>query len=271
VSSQKESRVEAERRAWVERHERFKDLQERYERQLPTVSDAEQRRKLAAEFAAARRAQREEDIALVKRLPGTGVATRQIMWARWLEVAVEHEMEARRCFKKLLAELASEPLSREFRASLVAVTASAHAIEAVFGEVKYLIPPQPKRGSRHRQLRRAFRSSFGITDADDAKLADELAWLFPLRDSAAHPYTELLPTGPHPAGTNTGVEHALFNAVTSGRAVDTAMTVIRLAAVPPGPRDRWIERWVTERVTPSFSAVVVRLQEVRASELLERG
>jgi hypothetical protein len=127
------------------------------------------------------------------------------MWARWLEIAVEHEMEARQCLQELIAEQSSDPLGREFRASLVAVTASAHAIEAVFGEIKYLIPPQPRRDSRHSELRHAFRLSFGIADADDAKLSNDLAWLFPLRDSAAHPYTELVPTERHPAGINTGV------------------------------------------------------------------
>ena len=114
---------------------------------------------------------------------------RQIMWTRWLEVAVEHEMEAGRCFQEIVAKAESGAIVREFRASLIAVTASAHTIEAVYGEVKYLIPRQPRRGSRHSSLRHAFGVAFGITGAEDQRLADELAWLFPLRDSAAHPYT----------------------------------------------------------------------------------
>jgi hypothetical protein len=176
VSKSKESKSEAERRDWVERHERFKDVEEQYQRQRAKSTDPDERRRLAEEFAAERTAQREADIALGKRSPSTGVAVRQTMWLCWLEIAVENEMVARRCFQELLRTQASGPLRREFHASLVAVTASAHAIEAVFGEVKYLISPQP-RPKRHSTLRDAFRVCFDIADSDDAKLADELVWL----------------------------------------------------------------------------------------------
>lgn len=147
------------------------------------------------------------------------------------------------------------------------MTASAHAIEAVFGEIKYLIPPQPG-CNRHSKLRNAFRIAFGIADSDDAKLTHELAWLFARRDSAVHPYTELVPTEQHPSGINTGVEHSLFNAVTSGRAVNTAMTVIQHAAAPHNP-DHWIARWATERMTSAL-ATVGDLQQLRAAEPLGR-
>ena len=268
MSERRESRVEAERREWVERHERFKDLEERYERQRAQSTDPAERRKLAEEFAAKRRAHREADIALGKRSPGTGVAVRQTMWLQWLEIAVQNEMVARRGFEELIGHQASDPLGREFRASLVAVTASAYTIEAIFGEVKYLIPPQPRRGNRHSQLRHAFRISFGIGGSDDAKLADQLARLFSHRDSAVHPYTELVPTEQHPAGINTGVEHSLFNAVTSGRAVEAAMTVIQFVAAPRNPFNHWIARWIAERVTPTLGAVGA-LQQLRASQPLQ--
>jgi hypothetical protein len=269
VSEPKESKIEVERRDWVERHERFKDLQEEYERQRAASTDPDERRRLAEEFAAERAAQREADIALGKRSPSTGVAVRQTMWLHWLEIAVANEMAARRCFQKLLVHEASDPLGCEFRASLVAVAAAAHTIEAVFGEIKYLIPPQPRRDKRHSQLRHAFRISFGITGLEDAKLADDLAWLFPSRDSAIHPYTELIPTGQHPAGINTAVEHFLFNAVTSGRAVDSALTVLQFAAAPRHPYNHWVARWVDERVTAALDKVN-DLQQVRASEPLRR-
>jgi hypothetical protein len=111
--------------------------------------------------------------------------------------------------------------------------------------------------------------SFGIADPEDAKLADELAWLFSNRDSAIHPYTELIPTERHPAGINIGVEHSLFNAVTSGRAVDTAITVIQFAASPRKPCNHWIARWAAERVTSALGKVS-DLQLLRASEPLGR-
>ena len=109
MSRQKESKIEVERRDWVERHERFKDLQEQYERQRAATTDPDVRRRLAEEFAAERRAQREADIALGKRSPSTGVAVRQTMWLQWLEIAVKNEMVARRCFEELIANQASDP------------------------------------------------------------------------------------------------------------------------------------------------------------------
>lgn len=267
MSRPKESNIETERRNWVESHERFKDLTEQYERQRANTTDPRERRKLAEEFAAERTAQRRADIALGKRSPGTGVAIRQTMWLHWLEIAVQNEMTARRCFRDPTTNAGSDPLGCEFRASLVAVTASAYTIEAVFGGIKYLIPPQPRRDKRHSQLRHALRVSFGISDADYARFADDFAWLFACRDSGVHPYTELIPTEHHPAGINTAVEHILFNAVTSGRAVNTAMTVIQFAAQPPNTLNHWIARWVTERVTSALGAVS-DLQQLRASEPL---
>lgn len=267
MSKPKESQIGMERRDWVERHERFKDLQEQYERQRAATTDPDERRRLTEKFTAERTAQRKADVALGKRLPSTGIAVRQTMWLHWLEIAVQNEMVARRCFKQLIAHQASDPLSCEFHASLVAAVASAHTIEAIFGEIKYLIPPQPRRDKRHSQLHHAFRISFGITDPEDAKLADELAWLFSNRDSAVHPYTELVPTEQHPTGINTGVEHSVFNAVTSGRAVDTAMAVIQGAALPRNPYNHWIARWGAERVTSALGKVS-DLQQLRASEPL---
>lgn len=182
----------------------------------------------------------------------------QIMWARWVEVAVEHELEARQAFKELMSRAHSDPLLVEFRASLVALTAAAHTIEALYGDIKYLIPIQPRQDKRHQQLRHSFRVAFGIPDALDQRFASELAWLFTRRDSAAHPYTESAPTEQHPAGINTGVENSYFNAITSGRAVDLAMDLLAVSQSPPKPHTRWIERWAEERA-PYHSGVVKEL------------
>jgi len=47
----RESRIEQERRAWVERQERFKDLGEEYERRLAAAPSAEVRRHLQQGFS----------------------------------------------------------------------------------------------------------------------------------------------------------------------------------------------------------------------------
>jgi hypothetical protein len=257
-----ESRTARERRAWVERQERFKDLQEEYERRSAAASSPEEKRQLAQVFSGQRKAHREGDVRLGKRSPGMAVQMHQIMWARWIEVAVEHELEARRAYLDIVAKPESDAILREFRASLVAVTAAAHTVEAVFGDIKYLIPPQPRRSKRHQELRHGFRVAFGVSGATDERLAEELNRLFTLRDSAAHPYTESEPPARHPAGINTGVEHSQFNAITSRRAVDAAMAALELAASPPSPSGRWVERWVSER-----APYQVRIQQLRSTEI----
>lgn len=243
----RESRIEQERRDWVERQERFKDLGEEYERRLAASASPEERRQLQQWFSEQRRAHRQADVELGKRSPGLAISMHQIMWARWVEVAVEHELEARRAFQDIVAKPDSDALLREFRASLVAITAAAHTIEAAFGDIKYLVPRQPRRDNRHKELRHAFRIAFGVSGTEDEDLARELRWLFTLRDSAAHPYTESEAPRQHPAGINTGAEHSEFNAITSGRAVDAAMVVTEFAASPPKPQSHWIERWASER------------------------
>jgi len=217
-------------------------------------------------FSQQRKAHREEDVSLGKRSPGMAVQMHQIIWARWIEVSVEHELEARRAHLDIVAKPESDTILREFPASLVAVTAAAHTIEAVFGDVKYLIPPQPRRDKRHQELRHGFRFAFGVSGAIDERLAGELKWLFTLRDSAAHPYTESEPPAQHPAGINTGVEHSKFNAITSGRAVDAAIGVLDLVASPPKPPNRWVERWATERAP--YQAGIEQLRNDRDREPL---
>jgi hypothetical protein len=186
----------------------------------------------------------------------------QIMWARWAEVAVEHELEARRALADVIARTGGEALLREFRASLVAVTAAAFAIEGIYGDVKYLIPAQSKTGKRRKDLVNRLGVAFGISDDDRTQLLSDLAWLFGLRDDAAHPYTESKPPVPHPSGANTGYENSLYNAVQCGRAIDVMMRVLGIAADPPKTHSRRIERWGEER-KPYHDNVIAPLRQRR--------
>ena len=86
-----ESKIERERRSWVERQEKFRDAQEEYERQLAQAQTEIERRRLMDNFSAYRRTHKEEDVRSGKRPPGTEVTMHQIMWARWIEIAVDNE------------------------------------------------------------------------------------------------------------------------------------------------------------------------------------
>jgi hypothetical protein len=78
------------------------------------------------------------------------------LWSTWLEVAVEQAEEARRA-RDEMTRLRSEgkefavQLGSEFRASVVAVAASAHALDALYGST--VIPGAPGDTARTAQVR----------------------------------------------------------------------------------------------------------------------
>ena len=99
------------------------------------------------EMGAYRQKHRQEDVARGKRVPGGRIQMHAIMWPRWIEVAVNHEMAAREIYAELV-EGRTDPLREEFNQSLVAIAASACAIEALYADVVYLTSEQPKSGRR---------------------------------------------------------------------------------------------------------------------------
>jgi hypothetical protein len=261
---------EQARRALTEREQTFKDREEDFVHAKAAAATKEERRALSQDFGEYRRRHREENVAAGRRAADGGIRMHQIMWARWAEVAVEHELDAREAFAAIVANPEAGSLLKDFRASLVAITGAAYAIEAVYGDIKYLIPEQPRRDSRELNLWHAFNQAFGIPASASHRLLPDIRWLFALRDHAAHPYTEAEPPQEHPAGVNTGAETPLFNAVTSGRAVDLMFEVFGYAAAPPATFNRWIERWVEER-RPYHETALAPLIAMRAESPAPRA
>ena len=257
---QAENPKEQTRRAAVERQQTFTDRTEEYEKNRAAATTDAERQRLADDFTAYRRKHREEDVASGRRPAGVGPILQQNMWWAWIDIAVRHELEARDHIGTSTDP--SDALGKEFAASLVAVTASAIAVEALHGELKYLVPPRnlDKRGrpnEQYKTVRNTLALAFGLDEPDKQRLGAKLKDLFERRNAAVHPYSEALPPAPHPSGVYTTVELArLFNADTSRKAVDCALDVLAIAAAPPQPT-RWVQRWVhqnasahTEHVDP---------------------
>jgi hypothetical protein len=257
---QAENPKEQRRRAKVERQQTFTDREEEYERNRAAATTDAERQKVKDDFTAYRRKHREEDVASGTRPAGVGVILQQNMWWAWIDIAVRHELEARDHIGTSTDP--SNALGKEFAASLVAVTASAIAVEALYGELKYLVPPQnldkrERPNEQYKTVRNTLALAFGLDEPDKQRLGAKLKDLFERRNDAVHPYSEALPPAPHPSGVYTTVELArLFNADTSRKAVDCALYVLAIAAAPPQPT-RWVQRWVhqnasahTERVDP---------------------
>lgn len=247
------------RRLRVERYHQLRDAEEDFTEAKAAATSQDERDRLSAEFAPFRRAHREEDVRLGYRPAGGGISMRQNMWARWLEVADAHELDARRAFEAILAGNINE-LGSELRNSLVAITASAMAVEALYEDVVYLMPPRRKLNRADQQFSDLFTAAFGLAPEDAETLRADLGWLFARRNEAAHPYTEGGPPQRHPAGFDTGAELSRFNAVQSRRALQVLLRVLGQAEQPPLPANRWVRRWAQESATHHATIV----QPIRA-------
>ncbi|MBF6298992.1 hypothetical protein IU459_15775 [Nocardia amamiensis] len=250
--TQGETPDELKRRAAVERRERFRDREEQFERDRASATTDAEREKIQADFVAERTRHREEDIASGNRAPGVGVIGRQVMWLSWIDIAVRHELEARAAGTNI--DPSSSALGDEFSASLVAITASALTVEALYAELKYLVPSQKltTSGRKNKQfqiVRNTLGVAFGLTESTTQRLGSRLQSLFERRNFAVHPYSELAPLEAHPGGVMSTAELARFNAATSREAVDCAFEVLAVAASPLKPANRWVERWVGEHAS----------------------
>jgi len=236
---------DAARRAWVERQESFRDLTEDYERRME-AANPQDRRLLSAEFARERSEHRTQDVASDKRPAGVAVMMQQIMWTRWLEVAVEHERAARAAFDLVMVTKGCHALQDELHASLVAISAAAFAVEGLYEDVRYRVPFDGGDNEAVR-LRRVFQAAFTLAGPEADRLNTDLRWLFDLRDQAVHPYTEAEEPQPHLAGFLTGAELSRWGARNATRAVDLTLGLLAKAQSLPTKAPAWVRRWAVDR------------------------
>lgn len=155
------------------------------------------------------------------------------LWASWLRVAIEHFGAARRARSMAASaqpsDQASAWMSREFEAAIVAVSASAHSLDALYGST---VIPQAVRDQwrstgtkRHGKIREALKQVFD-TGAMNTRWVAEFEWLFDLRDAALHAEEKPRPPVPHPLGTNTAQENVDYSVESAERALDLAMSVL---------------------------------------------
>jgi hypothetical protein len=74
------------------------------------------------------------------KVPSPSILMRHHAWITWAEIAIDHEDEARRTRVLKPAE--------EYRPGLVAITATAFALDAFYGVARELIPDPGVKGAR---------------------------------------------------------------------------------------------------------------------------
>jgi hypothetical protein len=177
-------------------------------------------------------------------------------WLTWAAIAIEHEHEAYEARQAQLESSGEQPqfgeaLAREMKASLVAMSAAAHALDALYGEVKPSIPIDPALVetwrkndlAREKWILETLKHGFNVGRYATA-WATELVWLFDLRDAAVHPLDEFKPPILHPpSGTNVASVYGAYNCEAATRAIDLLVEVAQVCVDAPRPTLPEIVAW----------------------------
>jgi hypothetical protein len=163
------------------------------------------------------------------------------LWVWWAEIAIDQERLAREARAKALritpagGETFIEALACETRASLIAVAASAHALDALYGVMRDIITPV-ETGTRWSTLLETFKAAFNVRGHEGGGgWAREFEWLFDLRDSAVHHDEESRESVPHPTGTNVSWANVAYSLESAERAVNLMVDVLDTAVGAPRP------------------------------------
>jgi hypothetical protein len=160
------------------------------------------------------------------------------MWLVWMEISVESTTAA---FKARAAGR-GEPIGEryltarddELKASMIAVSAAAHAIDAFYGTVAYEFDVADElraawvknKTSRRDRILETLKLGFDV-GGKAKEWAGDFDWLFDLRDGAVHHESEFKPVGDHPGGRlMVPQENIQYCWESAFRARDIAWTVI---------------------------------------------
>jgi hypothetical protein len=132
----------------------------------------------------------------------------------------------------------------EMHPAMVAITATAHALDGLYDEIRPLaqLPASKGRPKRQRRILEALKHAFKVGKHGQIWLG-ELDWLFDLRDPAVHPVKKTGPPIPHPSGWgNFAAEYTEYSADAAERALALLESVLRTCVANPRELSRpWAE------------------------------
>jgi hypothetical protein len=181
----------------------------------------------------------------------------------WGDVAVENEQRAREARDQLLRDHAAGRgdlrLADELHPAMIAVSACAHALDALYAEVATLHReddlPSRKRRRRWQQIADLVDFAFNVEVAGWRPRLEEL---FRLRDAAVHPKMQWEAPQKHPAlPVNVSSEYALFASETATKSVDLLEEILSTCIATP--KQGAVEAWARDAAGP-----VARLASLRS-------
>ncbi len=176
-------------------------------------------------------------------------------WIDWAEIAIENEAVARRARLELYPKDASEGLRTEKHAGMIAVSASAHALDALYGELRDEIPlpigwstrgrreaEKGKGPPRHARILETLKLGFAVGKGA-SQWPPQFKDLFDRRDAALHPREDFHEPVPHPAGTNTAASNVTYRLESAKDAVDLLLDVLSTCAAFPREELPAVTKW----------------------------
>lgn len=140
----------------------------------------------------------------------------------------------------------------EMFASMVAVAASAHAIDGFYGSIKQLVNPPASNAARARQIHEALKLGFNVGKPSQLWLKD-LDWLFKARDGIVHHAEKYEPMALLRETEETEIYGSPdligLKAETADRAARIAETIISICVRNPKPATK---KWAEETATIVF-------------------
>lgn len=161
------------------------------------------------------------------------------LWATWASLAIRHERWARNV-RRGHATAERPDLSGELRESLLAMTASAFALDGFYGAIRDLVYSGGKVGKSDSRAGSIFEAVKRASDVSSKTMNEtwlpELRWLFDARKQGVHHLPQFSEGSPHPSvGGLAADEYALYRVENATRAVDLVLSVLEGCIGYPKP------------------------------------
>lgn len=190
------------------------------------------------------------------------------VWPMWLDVALEHAVEAAQVRSELEAAVRAAGdaglegksqaalMTAECRAGMVSIAAAAFALDNFYSAVRGFVPGMARldaqwakaNTARHRRISESLRRTFRVTNEDAKSLRRSVHEVFRFRDWAVHPPADFRAPLKHDL-LDVGVEwrFVAFQASDAVRAAVAATAIIAQCIHAPRAGNDDLVKWCSER------------------------
>ena len=200
--------------------------------------------------------------------PRAGSST--LLWLLWSEIAATHCHLARShraaalTYRRDLTDEGqrfSDALWQETKHAMLAITASAMAINGFYGSTSQFISIpaatvaswNANRTKRSSVILETFKQGFKL-QAKPTMWQGELEWLFDVRDAAAHSKEQLQDTVLHPTGVGTASEYSTYCLESAERATILLLDLLQTCQENPKPKYPDLVKYVA-KLEPSMDKI----------------